>query len=613
MRALDAAKARLDALSDRNAILDCFFEFGRDLFQFSILFIVREGTAHGRKVHGLGAPDDLVANIALPLNAGPGILRRVRELRRPFVTSNSVVTEADARLFGSIGRAMPAGVVVPLVLRDRVVAVFLGDGPAEPLQRRGAEIGRPAVDLAKDEMMLWGEAVSTALERLILRRKSLRPPGFGSVRPPPMPGAAADEIPVRLPPPGNLPVWNLPGEEGYVEEDENIGGGGEDAEGGDRSGLYLVGAGIAAALLIASGVYMWTSRAAPPPAYRTVTAGAKLAGWPKVDPLSVLDPARAAAAGAGAGAELSSIQAEIGPDARVDFGDHPKNNEDTYLTYVFVTPELEIQVRVDSAGVQAPATAVRKTCGDKPCRGVVTAPPHCSFAQIRDAAVALGLKPEERALVTYADRRDGTSRSEGGPRWSVAVVDRGSVQLDAATCKPLPRERLFPAATPIASLPGAPHDVEPMTLLPIARTQSGLESDAVLLEIEARGVSSAGKLDLTGDGGITFTFGDPASVPAATRRWREVIVDRAGMHLKPIMGWEPMPSRFTADIMPPVCTLAHAFKGLGPVTAGATATIRYGRGSGAGESGEFDLLVPSAALHRIISDAECAADEKLKK
>lgn len=609
MRALDAAKARLDALSDRNAILDCFFGFGRDLFQFSILFIVREGTAHGRNVNGLGAPDDLVARIALPLNAGPGILRRVRELRRPFVTSNAVVTDADARLFGSIGRAMPAGVVVPLVMRDRVVAIFLGDAPVEALQRRGAEIGRPPAELAKDEMLLWGEAVSSALEQLILRRKSIRPPGFGSFRPPPMPGAPAAETPARLPPPGNLPVWNLPGDDGYDETEDDIAPA-DDAESGNRSGLYLVGAGIAAALMIASGLYIWTSRSGPPPAYRTVTAGAKLAGWPKVEPLSVLDAARAAA---GARAELSSIQAEIGPDARVDFGEHPKNSEDTFLTFVFVTPELETQVRVDNAGVQTPSAAVRKMCADKPCRGVVAAPPQCSFAQIRAASAALGLKPDERALVTYADRRDGTSRSDVGARWTLAVVDRGSVQLDAATCKPLPRERLLPAAAPVAALPGAPREVEPMTLLPIARTQSGLESDAVLLEIEARGVASNGKLDLTGDGGITYTFGDPANVPAATRRWREVIVDRTGMRLKPSTGWEPMPSRFTADIMPPVCTLAHAFRSLGPVTAGATATIRYGRGSGAGESGEFDLLVPSAALHRVLSDAECAAGEKLKK
>ncbi len=182
-RAIDAAKAKLDSLSDRNAILDCFFEHGRDLFQFSVLFIVRGAIAQGRNVHGLGAHDELVTRISLPMNEA-GILQRARDVRRPFVTSGGGLTDADSRLFGSIGRAMPAGVVVPLVLRDRVVAIFLGDGPAEPLQKRGAELKRHPSELAKDEMLLWAEAVGNALEQLILRKKgsaSIRPPGMGPV------------------------------------------------------------------------------------------------------------------------------------------------------------------------------------------------------------------------------------------------------------------------------------------------------------------------------------------------------------------------------------------------------------------------------------------------
>ena len=175
-RALDAAKAKLDSLSQRDAILDCFFEHSRELFQFSVLFVIRGDTAQGRNVHGLGAPDDLVSRTALPLSGAPGILQRARDFRRPFVTTSGV-TEADTRLFGTLGRAMPAGLVVPLVLRDRVVAIFLGDVPAAPLQERAAELGRSAVELAKDEMLLWTEAVGGALERLIMRRK-----GSGSVR-----------------------------------------------------------------------------------------------------------------------------------------------------------------------------------------------------------------------------------------------------------------------------------------------------------------------------------------------------------------------------------------------------------------------------------------------
>ncbi len=320
--------------------------------------------------------------------------------------------------------------------------------------------------------------------------------------------------------------------------------------------------------------------------------------------MSPLEAARAAAGGKG---ELASIQAEIGRDGRIDFTERPKNPEEDYLSYVFVAGEVESHVRVDAAGVHAAIPHPRSICGDHPC-GAIPATPPCTFAQIREAASKVGLGADDRAYVSYADQREG----DPGPGWSLSVVERGSIRLDAATCKPLARQRLLPVSLPLAGLPGAPREVEPMNVLPLARTQSGLDTDAVLLEIEARGLGVSGKIDLTtGDGGITFTFADPPSVPTAVRRWREVLVDKSGMHLTPIKGWLPLPSRFSADIMPPTCSFAGAFKTVGAVPAGATGTVRYGRGSGSAESGELDIVVPSAGLHNVISDAECAAGEKL--
>src|SRR3954451_1352073 len=122
-RSIDAARDALATLDDRDAILDCFFEHSKLLFDFAVLFVLRGDSAHGRAIHGIGAPDGLVKSLVLPTNR-PGVLARVRELRRPFVTA-STGGEVDSQLFGTLGRMMPAGLAIPLVVRSRVVAVVL--------------------------------------------------------------------------------------------------------------------------------------------------------------------------------------------------------------------------------------------------------------------------------------------------------------------------------------------------------------------------------------------------------------------------------------------------------------------------------------------------------
>src|SRR5688500_4411749 len=136
-RALDAAILEIGALSDRDRILDFFFEHAKTLFEFSVLFIGKGDSALGRNVNGLGAPPVLVARLNLPLSES-GILSRARDQRKPFTTSGEV-TPADNVLFGNLGRAMPSAQVSPVVVRDRVVAIFIGDGPAEPLLRRAQQ------------------------------------------------------------------------------------------------------------------------------------------------------------------------------------------------------------------------------------------------------------------------------------------------------------------------------------------------------------------------------------------------------------------------------------------------------------------------------------------
>jgi hypothetical protein len=370
--------------------------------------------------------------------------------------------------------------------------------------------------------------------------------------------------------------------------------------------------GIAAAGLVAAiGLGVWMTRA-DPDAERVVVRGDKLAGWPSaVDPMSVLEAARGAT-GLSGRPELTSIRAEVAAGGRVDFGGSVKNDAGIYLTFSFATREAEADVRIDSVGLHAPRASGIKRCDREGCRPVVP-PPTCGFAQIWAAALTVGVLPGDRAFVTYSldDRAGGAA----APELRLSVVDRGAVRLDATSCKALPHERLRPPALPVAAIPGAPREVAPLGIIDLARTQSGLDADALLLEVDARGVGSNGLVDVTaGDNRITYTFSEPAAA-SDKPRLRVVNVSKDGMPITPTdSDQEPRPPRFFAGITPPPrCSFVHAYRTLGTLPAGATAHITYGPNGASADLGEWKMEVPSQGTSRSISDAECAAWEKLLK
>jgi len=614
-RALDAARSDLAVLNDRDAMLDCFFEHSRHLFQFAVLFVLRGDTAHGRNVHGVGAPDGLVKSLTFPVNE-PGLFARARELRRPFSTA-SAGGPVDERLFGSLGRMMPAGLAVPLVVRDRVVAVLLGDGPAESLDRRAHEAARAPIELAKEEMLLWAESVSEALERLILRRKggragSVPPPGLGGSTQPSRPVSAWPPA-MSAPPPGALRAPPAPV---FRELTESLPSPPSSAAfppassstpPARRRPIVLL-AGGAAVLVVAVLVGLFV-RGKPDP-QRVVVEGSKLAGWPaEVDPLGVRDTALRAS-GLGDRAELVSVRAEVVKGGRVDFREPAKNAEALLLTYRFGKDDTEAEIRVDVDGLHAPRSQPREMCGDKPCRPSVPAP-QCTFAQIWQASLGAGLGEGDRALVSYPGEQ-----AAAGPEWSVSAAGRGRIRLDAATCKPLPRERLRPAAAPLSSIPGAPHAIDPMATLQLARTQSGLDADAMLYELDARGVSRKGLVDLDERGSsILYTFADPPGV-AGTRRWRHVKVDSSGISSPDEEERAPGTAAMQGSMPPPPrCSLVHAFEYLTigtPVTSG-TARVTYGADVVAQQSGQWSIEISTVGFRKSARDLECEAYEKVRR
>ncbi|MBS2020094.1 MAG: hypothetical protein JST00_44955 [Deltaproteobacteria bacterium] len=174
---LEVAKNELDEATERDTIFDLFFEFARQYFDYTAVFIVHGEIAEGRDAFGDGAPRDRVARIGVPLDL-PGLLASARE-KKGTLQRVPAADGLDAVLMSDLGRpGKTVCIVVPIVVRTRVVALLLGDG------------GETGIDDATLEDIHAIVASSTAaFERLIVRRKlkgSVAPPEgmLGSVAPP---------------------------------------------------------------------------------------------------------------------------------------------------------------------------------------------------------------------------------------------------------------------------------------------------------------------------------------------------------------------------------------------------------------------------------------------
>lgn len=153
------AKEALEAASTRDEVLTAFFEFARQFFEASALFLVQRGTAEGLDAHGGGLDHERALSLRLSLDM-PGHLAEARARKLPAVVSLGG-EEGDALLREALGRQVNQPVLLlPLVVRDRVVAILYGDH------------GETAVELAAvGDVLAIAPLVGQSLERLILRRK----------------------------------------------------------------------------------------------------------------------------------------------------------------------------------------------------------------------------------------------------------------------------------------------------------------------------------------------------------------------------------------------------------------------------------------------------------
>ena len=189
----------------------------------------------------------------------------------------------------------------------------------------------------------------------------------------------------------------------------------------------------------------------------------------------------------------------------------------------------------------------------------------------------------------------------------LSIAGRGSIRLDEKDCKPLPRQRLRPPSLPMEKIPGAPK-VDPLAIVALARTQSGLDDDAALLEVDARGVNEQGLVDLTvPDAGIMYTFAEPLG--QKHRRWRQVFVRHDGM---PIVADDGeiavLPVRlFGAAVPPPRCSFGEArtymTRGLRP--GNALAHMTYGPDLAFLNISQWSLEIATSPSRRTVTDLDC--------
>jgi hypothetical protein len=151
-------EALLD-LRTSDEVLKVFFEFARQYFEYAALFVVRADLAEGHDAWGPGASREKVVTIGVPLDL-PGLLATARQRRAPVLAPLGR-EGLDADLAFDLGRTQTRGVVVlPIVVRGRVVALLYGD-------HAGASVEYSSVG----DVIAIAPLVASAFERILVKKK----------------------------------------------------------------------------------------------------------------------------------------------------------------------------------------------------------------------------------------------------------------------------------------------------------------------------------------------------------------------------------------------------------------------------------------------------------
>jgi hypothetical protein len=158
--ATSALKAALEALrfaQDRDAVAVALVGYLGKMFKRAAFFVVRKGELAGWVGHGGGLHPDELRRAVLKLER-PSTFREILQTRLPF---RGPISDAASRdfLIDALGWAPEMVLVVPLMIRERVVGLLYGDDEREPVpEEHVAELER---------------AGSAALENVLAVKKGL--------------------------------------------------------------------------------------------------------------------------------------------------------------------------------------------------------------------------------------------------------------------------------------------------------------------------------------------------------------------------------------------------------------------------------------------------------
>jgi hypothetical protein len=156
---IDLAKREADEATDRDALLDLFFDFSQQFFDYTALFLVHGDIAEGRDAFGGGASRERVLGIGVPLDM-PSLLSSVRE-KRLSVVAKPAADGLDAVLLMDLHRMRDSEMaIVPLVVRTRAVALLIGDCGDAGIDRESVQ-----------QVVSFSSVIGKAFERIIVRRK----------------------------------------------------------------------------------------------------------------------------------------------------------------------------------------------------------------------------------------------------------------------------------------------------------------------------------------------------------------------------------------------------------------------------------------------------------
>jgi hypothetical protein len=148
----------LEDAKQRDAIIDLFFSFAHQAFDFSVLMVVHGDSASGRLAAFRGQPTVSAEAVSVPLNKGGLLALAWKEAQEQV---GSLDDEIGHQLLNQLGRDVPlSAAAIPVILKGRVVMIFVGESG-----HKGVRVNRVT------KIAEFTDKVSAAFERILLGKK----------------------------------------------------------------------------------------------------------------------------------------------------------------------------------------------------------------------------------------------------------------------------------------------------------------------------------------------------------------------------------------------------------------------------------------------------------